>query len=227
MAVSFVIVDDYPLLDKEEASNIQNYILNSSFEPGAKAFTALEERYAALLESSINEFESEYLPFKSKMETHEELKNSLYKMRRAEIFISYLLGSAVYYLLFPLLFKNGQSIADKAMNIAYCRKDKKEVCFLNVLIRFLILLVEFSSVSTLIPFISYGPSAIDLVYLPFLGGISLLMIAIFSFLFTICSFLSTLIDKESKATTSEFLSSLIAKDITKFAVKKREAKDEE
>ncbi len=227
LTISFDIVDGYPLLKKEEASNIQNYVLNSSYEPGKKAFSALKDRYEALLESSINEFESEYLPFVSKMETHEALKNSLYAVRRAEIFISYALGSAVYYLLFPLLFKNGRSIAYKAMNIAYCRKDGKEANFANVLVRFFVLFIEFSSIMALMPFISYGSSAIDLVYLPFLGDVSLLMVAIFSFVFMLCSFLSTFIDKERKATTSEFISSLTAKDITQFAVKKKETKDGE
>ncbi len=227
LGISFKINDGYPLLEKEEALSIQDYVLDSSFAPGKEIFATLKERYQTLLESSIEEFESEYLPFKSKMEAHEALKNSLYGVRRAEIGVSYLLGSAICYLLLPLLLKNGRTVSCKAMNLAYCRKDKKEVAFSNLLIRFLVLLVEFMSVCSLIPFIIYGSSAIDLLYLPFLGGISLLMCALFSFLFMLFSFLSSFIDKESESTTSEFISSLLLKDITQFASKsqKKETAD--
>lgn len=227
LSISFDLKDEYPLLTLDGANKVQSYILDSSFTPGKEIYSSLLDRYETLLKSSINEFESEYLPFKNKMEAHERIKGELYGVRRIEILIAYVLGSSLYYLLLPSLLKNGRSLSFKAMNIAYCTKKGETPAFSNILIHFAVLLFEFSSVMAIIPFIIYGSSAIDLVYLPFWSGISLLFVALFSLTFMLFSYLSTFIDKESKATTSEFASSLIAKDITRFALKNNEKKEED
>lgn len=216
LEISFLIVDDYPLLNEDDAHKAKNYLLDSSYVPGKAIYESLADRYKSLLEEAINEFESSYVPFLSRSSAHTSLKESLYGLRRIEAAISYALGVLVYFLLLPLFLKDGRTIADKAMNIAYCTNKGERPSIINLSIRVVIIFFEFSSILSFIPFIIYGSSAIDLLYLPFLWGISFLSIAIFSFVFMLLSFLSSFIEKERKCFTSEFLSQMLAKDALNF-----------
>lgn len=214
--INFLNVDDYLLLNKDNALKVQNYILDSAFTPGKAIFTTLENRYSSLLEDAIAEFQTKYTPYTQKAQENEARKSDLYGIRRMEIAIAYSFAILLHYLLLPLLLKDGRTITMRALSLAYCSTDKKAPAFWQLLVHASLLFVEESSVMAILPFFVYGANAIDLVYLPFLWGISLLWVFIFSLLFMILSFVSSFFDKESKSTTTEFLSHLLLKDGKEF-----------
>lgn len=220
--ITFMNADDYLLLGKEDALSVQNYILDSAFAPGKALFSSLENRYSSLLQDAINEFQTKYIPYQQKAHENEIRKTDLYGIRRMEIAIAYSLGILIHYLALPLLLKDGRTITMRALSLAYCSKDKKTPSFWQLALHASLLFAEESSVMAVIPFIVYGANAIDLVYLPFLWGISLLWICIFSLLFMALSFLSSFFDKESKATTTEFLSGLLLKEGKEFQISESE-----
>lgn len=220
MPFSFLIEDNYPYLPLENAQQIQNYIIDENYEIGGVTYNALKGRYDSLLKDGVNDFQDNYLPYKQKANVNEQYKNKIYTVRRIEVLIAYVLSSFIAYFLFPLLLKDGKTLAMKVTSLGYCSEEGKRPKWQNLLIRSSLLFVEESFIMTLLPFLVYGGNAIDMVYLPFLGDISLLWVGAFSLLFMLFSFLSTFIDKEKKSTFSELLSHLILKDGKEFVLSK-------
>ncbi len=220
MPFSFSIVNDYPYLHLEQAKQIQDYIVNNgeNYAPGKNAYEALLNRYSSLLKDGVNDFQDRYLPYKEKANKNETYKTKIYAIRRGEILFSYFIATFLGYFLFPLLLKDGKSLAMKSLSLGYTDYKGGRPKWWRLLLHASILFIEESVLMMIIPFVVYGGSAIDLVYLPFLGDISLLWVGLFSMLFMLFSFLSTFIDKEKKVTTSELISRLILKDGKEFIV---------
>ncbi len=220
MPFAFSIENDYPYLKLEQAKQIQDYIVNRSetYEPGKNAYEALFNRYSALLKDGANDFQDRYIPYKEKANKNETYKIKIYAIRRGEILFSYFVAVFLGYFLFPLLLKNGKSLAMKSLSLGYVDEKGRYPKWWKLLIHASVLFFEESVLMMITPFVVYGGNAIDLVYLPFLGDISLLWVGLFSILFMLFSFLSSFIDKEKKATTSEIISQLVLKDGKEFIV---------
>ena len=224
MPFTFYVIDNYPFLNLNEANSIQDYLVNSdsNYETGKNIYDALYNRYSSLLSDGVNDFQNNYLPYKEKLDINETYKNKIYSIRRIEILISYFLAIVVSYFVFPMLLKDGKSLAMKSLSLGYTDFNDNCPKFYSLIIHTCILFIEQSVLMAILPFIVYGANAIDLVYSPFCFDISLLWVGAFSLLFMLCSFITSFIDKEKKLTISELLSHLILKDGKNYNLKTQE-----
>ncbi len=224
----FEIKDDYPYLPLEVANNIQSYLLDSSFMTGKNQYDGLKNAYVSLLTKGAKDLRTNHKQYVALNEKNNALTTSIYGIRVLEVFISYLIASSFYNLLLPFLLKDSKTLAMKALGLGYTDKENRKPTFAQTSIRMTILFIGHCSIMTIVPFLVYGGSAIDLVYTPFLWNISLLGLGVFSLIYAFLNLGTTFIDKERRFFIEEYFSSLLSKDGKEFhAREEKEASSDE
>lgn len=233
LSFNFVYAEDeeyahYPYLDLDTSLALQEYMNgNTNFEKGSKIYEDIHDRYRLLLESGVKEFQADFAPYVELNAKNNEIKTSLYGVRFLEFFIAYTCGAFIAYLLVPLILKDGRTLSDKSLSLAYVKKEGGERPeYWRILIQFAFRYIGLLGTMALLSIVAYGTSSIDLIFHTFFGFLSLLGLLIFTCLYALTSFAVTFFDKEKKYTLSEFFSGLILKDGKEFLAKKQKGEKE-
>lgn len=218
----------YPYLDSDTSLALQEYMNgNEKFEKGSRIYSVIHDRYRNLLENGVKEFQTDFKPYADLNSKNNEIKTSLYGVRILEFFFAYTCGSLIAYLLVPLLLKDGRTLSDKSLSLAYVKKsDGERPEFWRILVQFAFRYVGGIGTMAFLAFIAYGASSIDLIFHTFWGFLSLLGLLIFTCLYALTSFAVTFFDKEKKYTLSEFFSGIVLKDGKEFLAKKQKEETE-
>lgn len=102
--------------------------------------------------------------------------------------IGYILATAISYILFPLIFKDGKTIGFKVFGLAFTTIDDELLKISSILIKSLLMLIIGFSANSLSCFILFGTQGMYLLTFNIWGFINILYVSIFSLLLVIVSF---------------------------------------
>lgn len=216
---SYFVSDEYPYLTLDTAKKIDEYFRNDSYSIGKEIYSNLDTSYRKLLEDGIYDIQHNYKPYLSLNEDYEKKTSSLYVIKNIEIIITYLLSIFVIYIMFPLIFKNGQTLSFKILKLAVIDKNGYEPTILNYLIHYLVLAVESLIMIPLTALVFYSSDSIGWISQTLFLNFSFLSLGIYSFLILIMSFVLTFVFRKTRQTLSEYLSMEIVKDMTMYESK--------
>lgn len=198
--------------DNSIAYCIDQYISYEPYVVGRRYYESIRNVYVSILKEAISDFEANYIPYKEKLNDYNNLSSSIYSSKNIENIICYILSLNVIYFLLPILLKNGRTLSTRIMKLAYVRKDNYLPNWTNLLIKYVINLVEYVLILPLTVLLFFNADAVDIIFTPLFLNVDLFSLAIFSLIILLLSFALTFILKKSKQSISELASQLVLKD---------------
>ena len=197
---SFDKEKDVLLLDRESTTRLLDYFAYQG-EAGKEEYENLVSSYETAIREGVAEVENHYVPYK---EAYEQFKNAFslsYQLDALFLFLAYLVGFLLVHVVLLLCFR-GQSLGMKVYSMAYRRTDLMEMRFPNHLIHTLVLFVE---EFCLVFLMALMLNNLRMLSIPILGPISLMNLAVFSFLVLLVSLIFFFVNKNHQ-TLSEYAS---------------------
>ncbi len=208
----FQNTEKYPLIALESAKAIDNYFRDSSYSIGSNIYTSISESYSLLLQSGSQDLQNSYKPYLALFEGYQTNIKNVYRVRSLELFVSYLFSLFIVYMLVPLLFRNGQTLAMKVLKIGATDKNGNEVAWYQLLIKYAVNLIEYALIIPVVALLYYGTDALDLVGSSLFWNISYLSLGAFSIIFMVCSMILCFCLRKTKQSIPEYLSFMIVHD---------------
>ncbi|MCR4697769.1 MAG: RDD family protein [Bacilli bacterium] len=221
----FVPVEEseYPYLTLDIAKTINEYFINDSYSIGYNAFRRLSQAYASLLKDGVKDIQSNYEPFLALQRRYDEKSAQIYNGKTIELVVAYLVALAIYYVLLPVLLKDGKTLSFKMMSMGVVNHRNERLSWYNYLIKFVMNALESLSLIAITGLVFFGVSALELVGRNLFGSVSFLSIAIFSFFVMFVDFMISFAMRNTSQTLTELASMEIVKDGKMFnTVKKKD-----
>ncbi len=209
----FVLTEDkYPIISLDSAKAIDNYFRDSSYSVGNSAYTSISESYSLLLQSGSKDLQNNYNPYLLLFEGYQTKLKAFYKIRCLELFLCYLLTLFIVYMMFPLIFRNGQTLSMKILKIGATDKNGNQVAWYQLLIKYAVHVLEFALIIPVVALLYYGTDALDLIGSSIVWNISYLSLGAFSIVFMVCSMILVFCLRKTKQSIPEYLSFMIVHD---------------
>lgn len=204
--------NSYPLIAVDSAKAIDNYFRDSSYSIGSKAYSEISSSYSLLISAGIKDLQNNYKPYKLLFEGYQLNLKKLYKVRYLELFLCYLFTLFIIYMLFPLLFRNGQTLSMKILKIGATDKKGNDIAWYQLFIKYAVNVFEYFLIISVVALLFYGTDALDLIGSSIFWNISYLSLGAFSFIFMACSLLLTFCLRKTRQSISEYLSFMVVRD---------------
>lgn len=182
-------------LKKELCPYLLAYLNYQEEEGQAKEiYDRLSSLYIQTISAEVNEVmekDADYLLHQERLKENTRLFSLSYLIG---LILNYVFSFLIAYLVFPLCFKRGRTIAYRSLSLELCSSDNETPRWYRILIRDLILfLLQFSS-------LFFTPLLLDrlnLLSVELFSHVTLFRLCFFSFLLSILSLLVLLIQKEN------------------------------
>lgn len=213
----FEIKDGYPILNINSVTLLNDYILYSKNENGKIIYDSIKTDYRNAYKDCMNDIQTSK-SYKETLTKFNSGKNTILMTRGSFLIIGYILATAISYILFPLIFKDGKTIGFKVFGLAFTTIDDELVKISSILIKSLLMLIMGFSANSLSCFILFGAQGMYLLTLNIWGFINILYVSIFSLLLVIVSFFLMIFRKNNHQTLSETICMIVAKNTKEFKV---------
>ena len=213
----FEIKDGYPILNINSVTLLNDYILYSKNENGKIIYDSIKTDYRNAYKDCMNDIQTSK-SYKETLTKFNSGKNTILMTRGSFLIIGYILATAISYILFPLVFKDGKTIGFKVFGLAFTTIDDELVKISSILIKSLLMLIMGFSANSLSCFILFGTQGMYLLTLNIWGFINILYVSIFSLLLVIVSFFLMIFRKNNHQTLSETICMIVAKNTKEFKV---------
>lgn len=213
----FEIKDGYPILNINSVTLLNDYILYSKNENGKIIYDSIKTDYRNAYKDCMSDIQTSK-SYKETLTKFNSGKNTILMTRGSFLIIGYILATAISYILFPLIFKDGKTIGFKVFGLAFTTIDDELVKISSILIKSLLMLIMGFSANSLSCFILFGAQGMYLLTLNIWGFINILYVSIFSLLLVIVSFFLMIFRKNSRQTLSETICMIVAKNTKEFKV---------
>lgn len=217
----------YILLNLDIAKAIDEYFRTSSYQLGSTYYTKITDSYGNLLAKGINDIQTYYRPYISLEKAYTKYTSQLYTVRSVELFIAYLLGMFVGFMLFPLIFKDGQTLSMKVMKIGAVDKEGYQLPWYRLLIKYGVNVIEYLVLIPVTALVFYGTDSLDLIGSSLFLNISYLSLGGFSLIALVLSFILTFLLRNSRQSLSEYLSGEIVRGSDVFYIEEDNDKDKQ
>lgn len=221
----FEIKDGYPILNINSATLLNDYILYSKNENGKIIYDSIKTDYRNAYKDCMNDIQTSK-SYKETLTKFNNEKNTILMTRGSFLIIGYILATAISYILFPLIFKDGKTIGFKVFGLAFTTIDDELVKISSILIKSLLMLIIGFSANSLSCFILFGTQGMYLLTFNIWGFINILYVSIFSLLLVIVSFFLMIFRKNNHQTLSETICMIVAKNTKEFKVENNVVKKE-
>ena len=210
------VEQDYPEICLDAAEKVDEYYRNQDYVPGKEDYGRIDKALRTLLEKGIYDLQHNYRPYLEQNEEFLRKTDQLYLVKNMEILLSYFLGMAVVYLLFPLIFRDGRTPAFRILSFACTTKNGKRPGFVTNLLHWFWMCLESFLIVSLTAIVFFGSSAISWIGTPLFGNVSFLMLSVYSFFVLIISYTFCFAFRNTHQSLSEFLSMEIVRDSKMF-----------
>lgn len=180
-------------------------------------YNIFKTHYYNALNEGVNQVETYYSKYIEKNNEFSLHYNSYMISLVISHLISFVLGFILNMIIIPLFMKNNMTISNKVLKIVPCRTDEMKPKWYNILIKHLILFVEFFSSIFIEIFILGQLSLVSY------GFVNLLYFILFSLILTVVSFVYLFISNKNQS-FSLLSSSLVYKQMDEFESKVIEKK---
>lgn len=213
----FEIKDGYPILNINSVTLLNDYILYSKNENGKIIYDSIKTDYRNAYKDCMNDIQTSK-SYKETLTKFNSEKNTILMTRGSFLIIGYILATAISYILFPLIFKDGKTIGFKVFGLAFTTIDDEQLKISSILIKSLLMLIIGFSINSLSCFILFGIQGMYLLTFNIWGFINILYVSIFSLLLVIVSFFLMIFRKNNHQTLSETICMIVAKNTKEFKV---------
>lgn len=221
----FEIKDGYPILNINSVTLLNDYILYSKNENGKIIYDSIKTDYRNAYKDCMSDIQTSK-SYKETLTKFNSGKNTILMTRGSFLIIGYILATAISYILFPLIFKDGKTIGFKVFGLAFTTIDDELVKISSILIKSLLMLIMGFSANSLSCFILFGTQGMYLLTFNIWGFINILYVSIFSLLLVIVSFFLMIFRKNNHQTLSETICMIVAKNTKEFKVENNVVKKE-
>lgn len=166
---------------------MNDYILYSKNENGKIIYDSIKTDYRNAYKDCMNDIQTSK-SYKETLTKFNSEKNTILMTRGSFLIIGYILATAISYILFPLIFKDGKTIGFKVFGLAFTTIDDEQLKISSILIKSLLMLIIGFSINSLSCFILFGIQGMYLLTFNIWGFINILYVSIFSLLLVIVSF---------------------------------------
>lgn len=213
----FEIKDGYPILNINSVTLLNDYILYLKNENGKIIYDSIKTDYRNAYKDCMSDIQTSK-SYKETLTKFNSGKNTILMTRGSFLIIGYILATAISYILFPLIFKDGKTIGFKVFGLAFTTIDDELLKISSILIKSLLMLIVGFSANSLSCFILFGTQGMYLLTLNIWGFINILYVSIFSLLLVIVSFFLMIFRKNNHQTLSETICMIVAKNTKEFKV---------
>ena len=213
----YEIKDGYPILNINSVTLLNDYILYSKNENGKIIYDSIKADYRNAYKDCMSDIQTSK-SYKETLTKFNSGKNTILMTRGSFLIIGYILATAISYILFPLIFKDGKTIGFKVFGLAFTTIDDELVKISSILIKSLLMLIMGFSANSLSCFILFGTQGMYLLTFNIWGFINILYVSIFSLLLVIVSFFLMIFRKNNHQTLSETICMIVAKNTKEFKV---------
>lgn len=214
---NFEIKDGYPILNINSVTLLNDYILYSKNENGKIIYDSIKTDYRNAYKDCMSDIQTSK-SYKETLTKFNSDKNTILMTRGSFLIIGYILATAISYILFPLIFKDGKTIGFKVFGLAFTTIDDELLKISSILIKSLLMLIMGFSANSLSCFILFGAQGMYLLTFNIWGFINILYVSIFSLLLVIVSFFLMIFRKNNHQTLSETICMIVAKNTKEFKV---------
>lgn len=204
---------------------MNDYILYSKNENGKIIYDSIKTDYRNAYKDCMNDIQTSK-SYKETLTKFNSEKNTILMTRGSFLIIGYILATAISYILFPLIFKDGKTIGFKVFGLAFTTIDDEQLKISSILIKSLLMLIMGFSINSLSCFILFGTQGMYLLTFNIWGFINILYVSIFSLLLVIFSFFLMIFRKNNHQTLSETICMIVAKNTKEFKVENNVVKKE-
>lgn len=217
----------YYLLNEESAELMINYILYSTNAQGKTIYQAVESDYKSAYEAAMKDLQTSSA-YKQASDKFEAGKDRILLSRTSYLLIGYIISCSICFIMFPLIFKNGQTIGMKAFGMVATSIEGIKLSILSLLSKWLMLFIEFFNINLFSVFILFGTEGMYLLGVNIWGFINILYISIFSLIILFASLIVMIVKRKDHQTLSEIISMQLMRNSKEFKLEeKKEEKEEE
>lgn len=213
----FEIKDGYPILNINSVNLLNDYILYLKNENGKIIYDSIKTDYRNAYKDCMSDIQTSK-SYKETLTKFNSGKNTILMTRGSFLIIGYILATAISYILFPLIFKDGKTIGFKVFGLTFTTIDDELLKISSILIKSLLMLIMGFSANSLSCFILFGTQGMYLLTFNIWGFINILYVSIFSLLLVIVSFFLMIFRKNNHQTLSETICMIVAKNTKEFKV---------
>lgn len=200
------------LLSLDFAKKIDEYIKDNTYAPGARLFEAISENYQTVLFEAMQDLQLKYRPYISLYQDYEDIASSIYLIKDFQMIAALALSIAIVYLLFPIIFKDGKTLAMKILKIGCVSVDSLSPGWFNLIIKPIVNFFEYLCILPIISVLFFNTDGVDMIMAPFIGKINLFNIGMFSLVLMLLSYVLTFVFRKNRQSLSELLSKTVVKD---------------
>lgn len=211
----------YPMLRTEVATALKEWLENKQETTtiddvsynGGKIAEDLVQMYKKLLQEARDELCSSYEGYAKKYSSLSALRNDLVEYKIKTIVVVYMLITIVWYIMFPIILKNGASISNKVFNMGACTKNGDEISVLNIIIKWIIKFFKYFNVIYFVLILLYSVNSKSFMDYRILGNVKFSMLYFVSAGFMILSVIGCAADSKKYRTLSDLVSAQEMKDL--------------
>lgn len=199
---------EYPLLTTESAEAVYDYLKNS--DASDKVFADVKTAYSSLVEECVGDFMDNSNAYATMQQNYGYASEKLYKTYIYALLIVYLLSMTVFYLILPLVLKDGQTLFMRLFRLRCVNYDTQNIGAGQVVVRFVCQLLLNLFVPLFILLLSMDISTFSVViFVSFLRFFNLFAVGTLALVLTACNMIFTFYSKKKKQTLSEFIAKII------------------
>ncbi len=199
---------EYPLLTMESAQAVYDYLKNSNVSDAV--FENVKTAYSSLVEDCVRDFMNNSNLYANKQQTYGQLSEKLYKTYIYALMIVYAVSMAVFYLVLPLILKDGQTLFMRLFRLRCVNYDTQNINEGQVIVHFVCQLLLNLFAPLFILLIAMDISTFSVViFVRFLHFFNLFAIGTLALILTACNMIFTFYSKKKKQTLAEFISKII------------------
>lgn len=186
-------------------------ILKNETESGEELHNRLTQLYINVCSQGISEVENNYVPYQEAFQAFQDSYLSYIQGYDVALILSYALGFAFVFLLFPAIFGNGRTLSYRLFGLSCCNNVATKIPFYKLLVKDILLFITHFWACL---FSLFFLGQLDVLSAPFLGSLTLLQFVVFSALLFILSLLFCLI-RNQQQTLEEFSSMTFTVDLSR------------
>lgn len=210
-----------PQLKEEEVIALKNWLeneqetteMNGEVYDGARVSEELAKMYQELIVQAREDFTSNYQPY---VETYEQLAKYQVQMIEAkgiQLLLVYFTVMTIYYLLLPLILKNGASLSNKLFSMAACSTQGEEVPFWSVILKWIMKMIGYFNIVPVILVLLYSINSKMFMDYSILGMVKISTLYYVSMIVLLLSVICCAADKKNGRTLSDIVSGQMMKDL--------------
>lgn len=198
----------YPLVKADVADEIFAYLKDNSASD--KAYNTVKTMYEDMVNGCVGDFMDVSNLYDAKQQQYGAVSERLYKTYIYALLVVYLIAIAVWYLVLPLVFKDGQTVFMRLFRLRCVNYDGQNIGGGQVVVRFVCQLVLYLFTPLLILLLSMDISTFSVViFVRFLRFFNLFAVGTLALVLTVCNMVFTFYSKKKKQTIAEFVAKIV------------------